>query len=113
MKAVSLEQLSTLKPDRAWVTDADQSVIVVSDPKVVEGTLVGYVGGKYERMPSAEVKLVRVETSAPTRTALLAVGIAAGVGGVLVAARTADARTHIVSATPGDCNKYPSELECR
>ena len=53
MKPVSLEQLNALKPDRAWVTDTDQSVVVVSGPHTVGETLVGYVNGKYEELSSA------------------------------------------------------------
>jgi hypothetical protein len=111
MKPVSLEQLTTLKPDRAWVTDADQSIVVVSRPQVVGDTLVGYVNGQYEQLPSADLKLVTVQTLAPTRTALLAVGIAAGLGGVLIAMAGNNGEVRywgspcpIHPVTPNDCN---------
>jgi hypothetical protein len=112
MKPVSLEQLTALKPDRAWVTDADQSVVVVSRPQVVGDTLVGYVKGTYEQLPSAGLKQVIVQRSAPTRTALLATGIALGLGVAFFVTRSSEPRVDHAYArvcpghpvTPDDCN---------
>ena len=84
MKPVSLEQLTTLGPDRVWVTVSDQSVVLMYEPKVVGDTLVGYIGKQRGRLPGAGVKHLRVQTSAPTRTALLAAGGAAALAGFLV-----------------------------
>src|SRR5258705_343296 len=84
MKPVTMDQLSALGPDRVWVTQSDQSVVLLGEPKVVGDTLVGYIGKKHERLPSGEVTQLRVQAPAHTRTALLAVGSAAGLIGFLV-----------------------------
>ena len=82
MKAVELNQLVALKPDRVWVTEADQSVVVVDGPINVMGdTLVGYVGGKYEEMPMTGPHKLVVQRPATTKTALLIGAIAVGFGG--------------------------------
>src|SRR5882672_3104212 len=85
MKPITLAELNALKPPRAWVTANDQSVVLVSGPQVVGDTLVGYVNGAYEEMPSAQLKQVVVQKPANTRTAVLAVGIAVGIGGFVYA----------------------------
>jgi hypothetical protein len=108
MRSVNLEQLTALKPDRAWVTGADQSIIVVSSPQVVGDTLVGYVNGKYEHLPSAGLTHVTVQASAPTRTALLAMGVAAMLGGVAIAVTAGD-DVHPLHPT---CSGSPTGLTC-
>jgi hypothetical protein len=65
MKSVTLDQLNILGPDSVWVTESDQSVVVIYDPKVVGDTLVGYIGKRHEKVPSAGFKQLRVQTSAP------------------------------------------------
>jgi hypothetical protein len=85
MKPVSLAQLNAIKPDRAWVTEGDHSVILVSAPQVVGDTLVGYVNGKYEEMPTSQFKQVIVQRPATSRTVLLVAVIAAGFGGMAFA----------------------------
>lgn len=113
-KLVSLEQLRLLSPDRAWVTDSDQSVILVDEPKVVGDTLVGYIGRHRTKMPSAGLKQVRVRVSAPVRTALLAVGGAGALVGFLVVIG-GSGQNQIVQVTagaPGDCDKHPEQPGC-
>jgi hypothetical protein len=110
MKPVSLEQINLLKPDRAWVTDVDQSVVVVSRPQVVGGALAGYVNGTYATLPSAGLKQVSVQRSAPTRTAMLAVGIAATFGGAFFAIAGGGSKGQ--EATIGWCVKYPENPGC-
>jgi hypothetical protein len=114
MKPVSLAEVHLLKPDRVWVTDAHQAVVVVFDPQVTGDTLAGYVNNKYAHLPSADVKRVAVRGSAPVRTVLLVVGAAAGLGGIL-AAVSGGTPTQILTATsgaPGDCEKHPEEPFC-
>ena len=115
MKPVSLEQLSALSPDRAWVTHADSSVVVVFVPQVVGDTLEGYVNGQLTQLPSAELKQVIVRRPAPMRTALLVVGITAGAAGLLVAL-SGSGNTPLptaISGQPGDCDKHPEDPICQ
>jgi hypothetical protein len=115
MKSVSLEQLNALAPDRAWVTQSDQSVVLMYEPKVVGDTLVGYIGRKRERLPSAGFEQLRVQTSAHTRTALLVVGSTAGFIGFLVViagSGQSQALTTVPSGAPGDCEKHPDGPGC-
>jgi hypothetical protein len=112
MKPVSLEQLNALKPDRVWVTNADQSVVVMSGPQLVGDTLVGYVDGTYERLPSAEFTQVTVERLAATRSALLGTGIAVGLAVAFFATRSSEPSSpHAIAwycpghpVTPEDCD---------
>ena len=114
MKSVTLDQLNVLGPDRAWVTESDQSVVLMYEPKVVGDTLVGYIGRRHEKLPSAGLKQLRVQTSAPTRTVLLAVGSTAGLIGFLVAV-AGSGQSQAPSASsgaPGDCSKHPEQPIC-
>jgi hypothetical protein len=110
MKPVSLEQLDVLKPNRVWVTNPDQSMVVVSRPQVVGDTVVGYVDGTYEQLPSAGLKQVTVQTLSPARTAMLVGGIAAGLG-VFFVAISEDVGPHAVYPI-GNCDKHPTDPGC-
>jgi len=85
MKPITLDQLNALKPERAWVTECDKSVILVANPQVVGDTLVGYVNGTYEEMPAAQFKQVVVQAPATTRTVLLVGAVTAAFGGMVYA----------------------------
>lgn len=114
-KSVTLDQLRVLGPERAWVTESDQSIVLMYEPKVVRDTLVGYVGKHREKVPGTGVKELRVQGPAPTRTVLLVVGIAAGVGGLLVlTAGTGQNQTitTVSGGAPGDCDKHPEQPIC-
>jgi hypothetical protein len=115
MKSVTLDQLSVLGPDRAWVTKSDESVVLMYEPKVVGDTLVGYIGAHRGRLPSAGLKELRVQTPAHTRTVLLAVGSAAGlIGFMVVVAGNSQTQpiTTVPSGAPGDCEKHPEGPGC-
>ena len=115
MKAVSLEQLSALSPDRAWVTHADDAVVVVFVPQVSGDTLAGYVNGQLTQVPRADLKQVVVRKAAPMRTALLVGGVAVGVGGLL-AALSGSGNTPLptsIAGQPGDCDKHPDDPICQ
>jgi len=114
MKTVTLDEMTLLGPERAWVTDHDESVVLLWEPKVVRDSLVGYVGKHKEKLPSAGVKQVRVQTKAPTRTALLVGGIAAGLAGFLVYVAGTGQSAVIVSLAgpPGDCEQDPDQAIC-
>ena len=114
MKTVTLDQMSVLGPERVWVTEHDQSVVLMYEPKVVRDTLTGYVGRHREKMPSDRVQEVRMQTKASTRTALLVVGLTGGfVAFVLVASGTGQSPP-IVSTTgpPGLCDIAPEQPLC-
>jgi hypothetical protein len=85
MKPVSLDELRTMKPEQVWVTQNDQTVVLVSTPQVVGDTLVGYVNGNYEEMPSSQFKKVIMQVGDTKRTALLVAVLAAGFGGMAYA----------------------------
>jgi hypothetical protein len=114
-KSVSLEQLNALKPDRAWVTSGDQSVVLVLYPHVVGDTLVGYLDGQEGQLPTAGVRQVTVRTVAPARTALLTAGIAAGLGAAFLAVRAVHSNEQVARVPDGDwdCNKHPTDPACR
>jgi hypothetical protein len=110
MKPVTLDQLNALRPERAWVTEGDQTVVVVSGPQVVGDTLVGYVNGVYEEMPTAQFKQVLVRRPATAKTVLLVGAITAGFGAMVYAL--------IGSSDPGKylgsdyCEENPSDPDC-
>jgi hypothetical protein len=115
MKSVTLDQLSVLGPDRAWLTKNDESVVLMYEPKVVGDTLVGYIGTQRGRLPSAGLKELRVQTPAHTRTVLLVVGGAAGLVGFMVVVSgngQSQPITTVPSGAPGDCEKHPEGPGC-
>jgi hypothetical protein len=87
MSPVALDQLRGIQPNRVWVTRGDQSVVVVSNPQVLGDTLVGFVNRKYQVMPLASLKQLRVARAAPRRTAALVVAgiVGLAVGGYMAA----------------------------
>jgi hypothetical protein len=113
-KLVSLEQLRLISPDRAWVTDSDQSVVLVDEPKVVGDTLVGYIGRHRTKLPGTGLKQVRVRVSAPARTALLAAGSATALVGflVIVGGNGQSQMVLVTAGAPGDCDKHPEQPGC-
>ena len=112
MKPVTLDQLVALKPDRVWVTDADQSVLIVAGPiNVLGDTLVGYVNGKYEEMPTGSLKQFVVQSPAKTRTVLLVAALAVGFSGFAYAVAGSGASKTLNSGA-GDCDKHPEDPGC-
>ena len=114
MRNVALDQVNFLQPESALVTGSDQSIVLMWEPKVVRDTLVGYVGRHREKVPSARVNNVRVQTSAPVRTALLVAGLTVGVTGFLVLVAGSGPSAPIVSSTgpPGLCDIAPEQSYC-
>ena len=109
MKPVTMAELNAMHPQKAWVTESDQSVVVVSGPEVVGDTLVGYVKGVYEEMPSAQFKQVMVEKPATTKTVLLVSAITVGFGGMVFALAGGG------SSGKGQsdfCDKHPDDVTC-
>ena len=115
IKSPTLNQLQTNQPERVWVTQSDQSVVLLYEPKVVSDTLVGYVGGRQRaKLPSEQIQRLRVREPAPTRTILLAAGLVVGFAGVLYAV-SGDGPVHMQAPLNGgsaDCLKHPDQPGC-
>ena len=114
MKPVELDQLAALNPDRVWVTEADQSVVLLDEPKLLGDTLVGYIGRHRAKLPSAGFKQLRVQTAARARTAVLAVSIVGGLGGLLFVVG-GSGQTPLQGPANGgsaDCYKHPDQPGC-
>jgi len=109
MRPVPLDQLTVLKPDRAWVTEADKTVLLVSGPQLLGDTLVGYVNGQYQELPTAGLTQVMVRQPATSRTVLLAAGIAIGLGGFSYAIMGGGSSGKDQSDV---CDKHPEYPEC-
>ena len=113
MKPVALNEIAALNPDQVWVTEADQSVVVVAGPINVMGdTLAGYVAGKYEEMPAGSFNKLVVQRPATTRTALLVGAITVGFGGMVYALTGAAGGTKTPNPLGGDCDKHPEDPGC-
>jgi hypothetical protein len=114
MKSPTLDQLRTLGPDRVWVTQSDESVVLLYEPRVVRDTLVGYIGMRRAKLPGAGIQRLRVRASAPTRTILLAGGLIVGFGGVLFAV-SGSGPSRVQGPLPGgsgDCIEFPEQPGC-
>ena len=82
LKPVTLDALGGLRPSRVWVTRADQAVVVVEGPQLLNNRLVGFVDGKYQVMPAADVTQVLMRAPARGRTAVLVTAGAVGVAAI-------------------------------
>lgn len=71
MKPVTVNELETRRTARVWVTRADQSVVIINDAEMFRGKLVGFVEGKYQELPSADLQGLRVRKLAAGRTVSL------------------------------------------
>jgi hypothetical protein len=99
-----LEELETVQPGQVWVTRADESVVMVSGPRIVRNRLAGFIDGTYQVIPAGEVRQVVMRAPARGKTAAL---VAAGVVGVA-------AGVYILSGTGGTknpCRLASSECE--
>jgi hypothetical protein len=110
MKPVTMDQLNVMKPDRAWLTESDQTVILVSGPQVLGDTVVGYVNGHYEEMPVAQFTKVLVRTGSTPKTVLLVAVVAAGFGGMALALTGAKGDTKQCDSSY--CEEHPEDMCC-
>ena len=78
-RSVTLDQAPA--NSSVWLTLSDQSVVVVSGPKIYGTKLVGFVNGIYEEIPTAQVKEVHVREMNGARTAALVAAGAVGFAG--------------------------------
>ena len=77
MRPIPVSQLISTPIARVWVTEADQTTIVLHGPRVTGDTLGGFVDGKYREMLLSDARVIRQRAAAPGRTAVL--GAVAGV----------------------------------
>jgi hypothetical protein len=110
MKPVSLDELRVIKPEQVWITENDQTVVLVSNPQVMGDTLVGYVNGKYEEIPSSQFKQVVTERVATGKTAVLVAVIAAGFGGMVYALIGGKGDTKVCD--PSYCEEHGEDPCC-
>jgi FlaG/FlaF family flagellin (archaellin) len=109
-KSVTMDQLHALQPERAWVTGADQSVVLIRGPQVIGDTLAGYINGVYEEMPATHLKQVMVEAPATTRTVLLVGAITVGLGGMIYALLGTSSGEKYVGSDY--CEEHPEDPAC-
>jgi hypothetical protein len=72
-------------PMRVWVTETNDSVVIVNGPKMRGDTLTGFIDGRYRELPASEVKFVKAMLPSHWRTAAVASVAALGVGVIFVA----------------------------
>ena len=111
LKSVTLEQVHVAKPSEVKVTRGDQSIVVVSGPQVIGDTLVGYVNGKFEELPAADLKQVRMRAPARAQTAALIVATTVGVAGF--AWMVTGGGGFFDPKTTTDCDDDPDRPECQ
>jgi hypothetical protein len=109
-KTVTIDELRVMNPLKAWITENDQTVVMVAGPQVVGDTVVGYINGVYEEMPAARLKQVMVETPAKTRTYLLVGGITVALGGMIYALIGGAGDTPY--GGPDYCDEHPEDPIC-
>jgi hypothetical protein len=111
LKPVTLEQVNVAKPSEVKVTRGDQSIVVVSGPQVIGDTLVGYVNGKFEELPAADLKQVRMKAPARVQTAALIVATAVGIG--MFAMLATGSGVFHNPADNLDCDDNPDQVGCQ
>jgi hypothetical protein len=99
--------IPTAQPSRVWVTQADNSTMMVEAPRLLGDTLVGFVGGRYQEMLLPQVRWVGVRQPAPRRTTVLVAGLVF-VGAGLIAVLQSSGPTG--SSMGGEDPSNPSSL---
>jgi hypothetical protein len=82
MKPATMDQVIAARPGQVRVTRGDEAVLVFGAPKVIGDRLGGFVDGKYQMIPIADVKHVLMRTPARGRTVALIGTTMIGVVGV-------------------------------
>src|SRR5687767_10210961 len=82
MRPITFEQLVVSQPITVWITRSDRSVLVLETPRVFGDTLVGYLNGEFQELPTATLKpqLYQVKRMATARTAGLVAASMLSVG---------------------------------
>jgi hypothetical protein len=108
MHPVAFDQVSAERPKQVWVTKADQSVVVLAGPQIVNNRLTGFVGDVYQVFSPEDVQQVGMRRPAAARTAaLVATGTIAAVSFLAVTAGSGD-YVHPCTRDTAKCD--PSEV---
>ena len=110
LKPVTLDELRVMRAEQVWITQNDQTVVVVSAPQLLGDTLVGYVNGKYEEIPTAQFKQVVAEKVATGKTAALVSVIAVGFGAMVYALIGGKGDTRVCD--PSYCEEHEEDPCC-
>lgn len=108
MRPVAMEQLSAESPSRVWVTKADQSVVVLSGPQILENRLAGFVDDVFHVIPAEDVRRIVMRRPAGARTAALVAAGAAGATFLLMALSGAGDYVHPCDRDTAKCE--PGEV---
>ena len=109
MTALSWNELDAMRPGQVWVTYSDETVAELSGPQRFGDTLVGYIGGAFTEIPTAQIKQVTMRESAKGKTiALVAASTAVAAGlAVWMAGAGEPSEKDMV-----DCNDVPDDPRC-
>jgi len=70
-KTLSLNDVNGLRPSLVWVTLADESTVLLEEPRLRDNQLGGFVNRRFRSLPAADVKSLRWRQPAQARTAVL------------------------------------------
>jgi hypothetical protein len=104
MRPLTLDELQNIRPAQVWVTRADQSVVVVAGPQVLNERLVGFVDGKYQVMPAADVTKVVMRKRSGGRTAALVAAGALGFAAMAAVLSAGDNYVNPCASQSSDCD---------
>jgi len=91
MKPVTIAELGAERTARVWVTNADQSVVLVNDAQVFGGKLVGFVDGKYLELAPGNLQAIKVrELSAGRTLGLVVAGGATAIAAAVMLSGSSD-----------------------
>lgn len=105
MRPMPLDMLSAARPSRIWVTSGD-SVILLTDPQIVNNRLAGFADDTYHVIPAAEVETVAVRRINPLPTAaLVTAGAAAAVTAMFLLSGTDSDYQHPCTRLKATCDE--------
>jgi len=70
-------QIESAEVNRVWVTQTDQSTVIMSAPRLFGDTLAGFIDGQYREMPLADTRKLQERVFAAGKTTALGVAIGA------------------------------------
>jgi hypothetical protein len=110
LRQVTLDEVNAFKPGELWVTRADQSVVVVSGPQLLGDTLVGYVQGKFEEMPTANLTKFVMKRPDKGKTTALIIATTVGIAGAAFMLTSTGTSTDPKDLL--DCDDDPDQPGC-
>jgi hypothetical protein len=109
MTPLSWREIGALRPPRVYVTHADKSIVEMSGPQVFGDTLVGYINGQFQEVPTAEIRRVAMKRPDRAKTIALIAGsttVAVGVAVWMASSGIFGANTFL------DCADVPDDPRC-